>query len=108
MYDQSLTLLSKEQIWGNKYDLEVMRKYGRTAAITDLCILTGGHVSNDMDYNIDEDSSLKGKTGWFWTKSNIYNNYVCGVDLEGRSFSTSGYRRTGNVRPVLDSPEDFL
>ena len=35
-----------------------MRKYGTKAAITDLCILTGGYVCNDFDYNIEEDKSL--------------------------------------------------
>ena len=37
-----LTLLSEGQIWGNDKErqLDVIRKYGIKAAITDLCILT--------------------------------------------------------------------
>ena len=65
---QELTLLSDGQIWGNDNEsqLEVMKKYGTKAAITDLSVLTGSYLS---DYCIDEDSSLKGRTSWFWTKS---------------------------------------
>lgn len=39
MNNQDLTLLSEGQIWGNEKEsqLEVMRKYGTKAAITDLC-----------------------------------------------------------------------
>lgn len=41
--DFELTLLSEGQIWENRIvsQLEVIRKYGTKAAITDLCILTG-------------------------------------------------------------------
>lgn len=43
MNNQDLTLLSEGQIWGNDKEsqLEVMRKYGTKAAISDLCVLTG-------------------------------------------------------------------
>ena len=57
-----LTLLSEGQIWGNNSEpqLEVISKYGTTAAITDLCILTGGYLYENTKYNIDEDRSLTG------------------------------------------------
>ena len=70
MNNQDLTLLSEGQIWGNhiwgnhiwgnhkESQLEVIRKYGTKAAITDLCVLTGSYLCVDTDYNIDEDSSL--------------------------------------------------
>ena len=78
MNNQDLTLLSEGQIWGNEKEsqLEVMRKYGTKAAITDLCVLTGSYLCEDTDYNIDEDSSLKGRTSWFWTRSDDNDNDV--------------------------------
>ena len=82
---QELTLLSEGQIWGNDKEsqLEVMRKYGTKAAITDLCVLTGSYLCEDTDYNIDEDSSLKGRTSWFWTKSDDNDNDVRAVNENG-------------------------
>ena len=43
MNNQNLTLLSEGQIWGNSSEnqLEVLRKYGTKAEISDLCVLTG-------------------------------------------------------------------
>ena len=43
MNSKDLTLLSEGQIWGNSSEpqLEVIRKYGTKAAITDLCVLAG-------------------------------------------------------------------
>ena len=65
-----LTLLSDGQIWGNSNEpqLEVISKYGTNAAITDLCILTGGYLCENTKYNINEDRSLTGRIGWFWTR----------------------------------------
>ena len=49
MNNQDLTLLSEGQIWGNDKEsqLEVMRKYGTKAAISDLCVLTGSFLCED-------------------------------------------------------------
>ena len=60
MNSQNLTLLSEGQIWGNRKEprLDVIRKYGTKAAITDLCVLTGGYLCEDTDYNIDEDKLM--------------------------------------------------
>ena len=51
MNSQDLTLLSEGQIWGNDSEsqLEVIRKYGTKAAITDLCVLTG-YVCSTSSY----------------------------------------------------------
>ena len=130
MNNQDLTLLSKEQIWGSNREsqLEVIRKYETKAAITDLCVLTGSYLCEGTDYNIDEDSSLKGRTGWFWTRS--YGNFnkvplinligsmqdrfydsclrsVCIVIDSGTSGRLPKYNRIGAVRPVLQSSVIF-
>ena len=85
MNNQDLTLLSEGQIWGNDKEsqLEVMRKYGTKAAISDLCVLTGSFLCEDTYYNIDEDSSLKGRTSWFWTRSDDKDNDVRAVNKDG-------------------------
>ena len=104
--DFELTLLSEGQIWGNNKErqLDVISKYGTKAAITDLCILTGSYLCENT---IDEDSSLKGRTSWFWTKSDDINNDVRVVDNYGdRDYS---YRRAryAVVRPALQSSVIF-
>ena len=109
MNNQDLTLLSEGQIWGNDKEsqLEVIRKYGTIAAITDLCVLTGSYLCVDPDYNIDEDSSLKGRTSWFWTRSYNKENDVCVVDENGDWNRNPRFLRNGVVRPALQSSVIF-
>lgn len=110
MYNnQDLTLLSEGQIWGNgnEAQLEVIRKYGTKAAITDLCVLTGSYLCEDTDYNIDEDSSLKSRTSWFWTRSDDNDNDVRAVYETGNRTFKCRYVRYGAVRPALQSSVIF-
>lgn len=109
MNNQELTLLSEGQIWGNNNEsqLDVMKKYGTKAAITDLCILTGSYLCEDTDYNIDEDRSLTGRTSWFWTKSDDGDNDVRAVYKNGFRYGNYRYGRTGVVRPALQSSVIF-
>ena len=109
MNNQDLTLLSEGQIWGNDKEsqLEVIRKYGTKAAITDLCLLTGSYLCEDTDYNIDEDSSLKGRTSWFWTRSDDNDNDVRAVNKHGDRDDLFRYLRYGAVRPALQSSVIF-
>lgn len=109
MNSQDITLLSEGQIWGNSNEsqLEVIRKYGTKAAVTDLCVLTGSYLCEDTDYNIDEDRSLTGRTSWFWTRSDDGDNDVRAVDRTGNRWHYRyRYKRNGAVRPVL--PSAFL
>ena len=100
---QGLTLLSEGQIWGNgsESQLEVIRKYGTKAVITDLCILTGSYLCENC--NIAEDRSLTGRTSWFWTRSDDGNNDVRAVSKSGDRSSIYRYERDGVVRPILCS-----
>ena len=106
MNSQDLTLLSEGQIWGNSNEsqLEVLRKYGTKAAITDLCVLTGCYLHKDT---IDEDSSLTGRTGWFWTRSDDDDNGVIVVNERGNRGYKWKSRRNGAVRPALQSSVIF-
>ena len=109
MNSQDLNLLSEGQIFGSDSEsqLEVIKKYGTKAAITDLCVLTGSYLCEDTDYNIDEDRSLAGRTGWFWTKSDDWDNNVSTVSNHGGSYYQYRYLRVGAVRPVLQSSVIF-
>ena len=109
MIYQDLTLLSEGQIWGNSSEpqLEVMKKYGTKAAVTDLCVLTGSYLCEDIDYNIDEDRSLTGRAGWFWTKSGNGHDDACAVIEYGYPGILFVCARYGAVRPVLQSSEIF-
>ena len=109
MMDYELTLLSEGQIWGNNSEsqLEVISKYGTKAAITDLCILTGGYLYEYTDYNIDEDRSLTGRTSCFWTRSDDGDNDVREVDADGDRVDVYRYKRYDVVRPALQSSVIF-
>ena len=90
------TFLTEEQCFGND-KLDILKKRGTQAAITDFSILLGAYVS---DYHIDNDSSLEGRTGWYWTKSDDGDNDARVVDGIGRNYSTVN-ERYGGARPAL-------
>ena len=108
--DIELTLLSEGNIFGNQHrgKFEVFKKYGTKAAITDLCILTGGYLCTDRKFNIPEDSGLKGRTSWFWTKTYNYGYDVRIVNRDGTRTQTRNIsKRTGAIRPILKSSMIF-
>ena len=60
------TFLTAEQCFGEN-QLDIFKKRGNTAALTDFAILLGGYVSNfSNSYN---DRTLAGRTGCYFTKS---------------------------------------
>ena len=72
MGNKDFTFLTGKQLSDNKID--IIKKRGRKAAITDFSILLGGYVS---DTYIDNDTSLEGRAGFYWTKtSGGFNNSV--------------------------------
>lgn len=109
MNSQDLTLLSDRQIFGSDSEsqLEVIRKYGTKAAITDLCVLTGSYLCEDTNFNIGEDRSLAGRTGLFWTKSDDWDNDVSTVSVHGGGHYQYRYERRAAIRPVLQSSVIF-
>lgn len=62
----NFTFLTEEQYLGSD-KLEILEKRGTKAAITDFSILLGAYVSNNI--HIENDNSLEGRTGYYWTKS---------------------------------------
>lgn len=111
MNSQDLTLLSAGQVCGddNEEQLEVIKKYGTKAAITDLCVLTGSYLYENTDYNIDEDKSLTGRTSDFWTRSNDNIGYVFVVYAPTDEVGSIEFCkiRSNAIRPVLESSEVF-
>lgn len=106
-----LTLLSEDEIWGDR-QLDVLKKYGNIAAIniaaiTDLAILTGCYYEDDWTYTAPDDNSLKGRTGWFYTRSSAGDGDVRVVNRDGDRGWTYAGKRSGGVRPVLLSSSVF-
>ena len=91
------TFLTEEQIFGSN-QIDVIKKRGTKAAISDFSVLLGGWVS---DYHVDSDSSLKGRTGYYWTKSDDGDNDARAVLDDGDRHYDSVYERNGGARPAL-------
>ena len=102
-FDKELTLLSEQEVWGvnGGRQLDVLEKYGTKSAITDLVILTGGYCEDSCSYMAPDDNSLKGRTGWVYTRSSDGDGDVRGVDKDGSRSYKSSYKRSGAVRPAL-------
>lgn len=76
------TFLEQEEFFDSQKS-ELLKKRGVKAAISDYSIISGGYVSND--YHIDNNSSLEGRTGWYWTKSDDGDN-------DARAVSCCGFK----------------
>ena len=93
----NFTFLTEEQIGGSN-QIDVIKKRGRKAAVTDFSILLGANVS---DFHVDNDSSLEGRTGRYWTRSeDSYNNAYVVTEYGNRSYSYV-HQRHGGARPAL-------
>ena len=79
---ENFTFLTAEQCFGDNR-LEIFNKRGTRAAITDFSILLGSYISND---HIESNSSLDGRTGYYWTKSEH------GDGIDSRVVSPDGNR----------------
>ena len=80
----NFTFLTEEQCFGDS-QLDILRKRGTRAAVTDFSILLGAYVS---DYHVNNDSSLEGRTGFYWTRSDDGDNDARVVDASGPSLYT--------------------
>ena len=92
-----ITLLSIEQIFGDE-QLDIFRKYGTEAAITDFAILLGGYVSGYSHASSGND--LEDRTGYYWTKSSYGDGDVRAVDNDGSRDYSTPYGRSAAARPV--------
>lgn len=93
----NFTLLTFEQAYG--FDkLDIIKKYGTKAAITDFAILLGGSVSSNY-YIVDENT--KQKTCWWWTKTEYNDNAACIFNANGNRRYNYDTSRTGGIRPAI-------
>ena len=96
--NREFTLLSDEQTFGSQ-EIDVIERLGTKCALSDFAILLGAYVSSD--YHVDENSSSKGRTGWWYLSSSGGVGAVCYVtEGGGRAYTYAG-KRSGAVRPAL-------
>ena len=91
------TFLTEEQCFGAD-KLDIFEKRGTKAAITDFSVLLGGGVS---DEHVNNDSSLEGRTGYYWTKTDDGESYARVVYVTGDRTYYDVYERNGGARPAL-------
>jgi len=82
----------------DKQYFDILKKRGTRAAITDFSILLGAYVS---DYHVENDSSLEGRTSFYWTKSDDGDNDARVTSANGSRSNCSVDRRHGGARPAL-------
>ena len=92
------TLLSDEQTFGSR-KIDVIERLGGKCAISDFAILLGAYVSDE--YHVSDDSSLRGRTGWWYLSSSDGYGDVRTVIKKGARGSTYAGKRSGAVRPAL-------
>ena len=97
----NFTFLTQEQCF-ERDKLDVLKKRGTKAAITDFSVLLGGWVSSE---HVENDSSLEGRTGYYWTKSDDGDNDARVVIDNGNRRYNSVNERDGGARPALPFSE---
>lgn len=90
------TFLTENQIFDN--EIEIIKKYGKKAPISDFAILLGGYVSNT--YYTPEGDKLKDRTTWWWTSSPYDDDDVRGVSKGGNEYWDKTHKRNGSARPA--------
>ena len=93
----NFTFLTQEQCF-ERDKLDVLKKRGTKAAITDFSVLLGGWVSSE---HVENDSSLEGRTGYYWTKSDDGDNDARVVNDNGDRTCNIVNKRNGGARPAL-------
>ena len=102
-----LTLPDVYDVYPNERQWEVFKKYGQTAAVTDVGILTGARYSND--YTVpDLEEVEKARTSAYCTV-NAHNNtgYGSCIDSDGMPRFYRPTKREGTLRPILKSKKIF-
>lgn len=91
------TFLTLADIFGNN-QIDIIKKYGNKAVITDFSILLGGFALNG--FHLDR-LTLDNRTGMWFTKSFYDDSNVYYVDHRGCKDVTSNLKRQCGARPVL-------
>ena len=91
------TFLTEEQCFGND-KLDILKKRGIRAALTDFSILLGAFVFHD---HIANNSSLEGRTGSYWTKSEKIYDEVYIIENDGGSNCIKVNKYYCGARPAL-------
>ena len=94
----NFTFLTEEQYFGSD-KLDILEKRGTKAALTDFSILLGAYASDD--YHINNDKSLEGRTGAYWTKSDDGDKDTCAIENCGNVCSYMVIGRSCGVRLAL-------
>lgn len=109
IYDGNITILGREGIAREKsvtsgVTLDVLKRYGVKAAITDFAILLGGYASIQGHYTSDG-KDLKNRVGLQWTKTYDIFNETSGevsiIDCNGEMIEDVGVSRNVSIRPAL-------
>ncbi len=94
------TFLTNEQCFDKISKLDILKKRGSSAAITDFSILLGGAVRGIS--RGDSDNPLEDRTGFYWTKSSYYEGFAVSiVDQNGSEQFFDTDTRSIAARPAL-------
>lgn len=95
MENIKLSFLTENQILGDELQieqLEIFKKYGTNASLSDFSIILGASVS---DEHTSEGTDLKHRTGWYWTKTSDSFGDVIVIDSYGyKNFKCCQSRNT--------------
>ncbi len=100
--NEQITLLTHEQYFDDSQKLDIIKKYGTQAAITDFAILLGGFVTfGYYDYHTSDGNNLENRACYHWTKSSDYGGDAFAVADAGEWLLSYVGKRSGACRPAL-------
>ena len=93
----NFTFLTEKQCFGEE-QLDILKKRGTKAAITDFSVLLGGWLYSE---HVENDSSLEGRTGIYWTKLDDGYGDARGVSFNGYGLCYDVSTHFIGARPAL-------
>jgi len=93
------TFLTEEQCFGSSRKLEILKKRGIIAPITDFSVILGCIPSEDYCYNNSD--LLEDRSGIYWTSSADKDNDAIVIKENGDRYYSLVNKRIYGARPVL-------
>ncbi|MEG2053241.1 MAG: hypothetical protein RRZ92_04790, partial [Bacilli bacterium] len=98
--NEKITILKDKYFLNDRKKLDIMKKYGNAAAITDFAILLGGFVRFDKHYSSDG-NNLEDRACYYWTRTSDGESDANMVNDDGAVLFQSVDKRSTAVRPAL-------
>lgn len=103
-----VTLLDKSDALVSENKLKCFKKYGMSAAYTDMFSITGGKSNLDNMSRVSDEFGLKSRTASYVFNTLLKNGNVFTIDEAGNKNSVSENDNSFGIRPIVMTYDDIF